>query len=207
MFNLHTHFNSSHSIFNASIDNIPTNNYFSIGVHPNKSNETINIIPHTRHPYCIAIGECGLDKLVATPLPIQIKKFEEQIELANLLEKPLIIHVVRAHSEIFSSLKKCHNKVPVIIHGFNNNTIILEAYLNAGFYISYGKAIMHNCSNAQRALEITPHDQIFLETDMSSLTIDVIYKKAAELLFIDLIKLEKIIDANFRRCFNVSQLD
>jgi TatD DNase family protein len=207
MFNIHTHFASKNSIVNAAIDNIPTKNYFSLGVHPNQSNETIDILPHSNHPNCIAIGECGLDKLVRIPLPIQIKKFVEQIELANQLQKPLIIHVVRAHSEVLAVLKNCNNKVPVIIHGFNNKKVVLDAYLQAGYYMSYGKAIMHFCSNAQHALEITPHHQLFLETDMSSYTIDVIYKKAAELLFIDVKELEKIIDTNFHRCFNASKLD
>ena len=69
----------------------------------------------------LAIGECGLDKACDTNFKLQQQVFTTQVNWANEIKKPLIIHCVRAYGEVLSLLQKNNNKVPVIFHGFNKN--------------------------------------------------------------------------------------
>lgn len=69
----------------------------------------------------VAIGEAGLDKLVKTPLDIQKNVFLRQAELAEKLNKPLIIHCVKAWGELIAVRKIVKPHIPWIIHGFRGN--------------------------------------------------------------------------------------
>lgn len=57
----------------------------------------------------IAIGECGLDKVCKTSFSLQQEVFIAQLLWANEINKPLIIHCVKAFDEILGLLKK-HSK-------------------------------------------------------------------------------------------------
>ena len=75
---------------------------FSVGIHPwfldNWQAQLNAIATLASHPNCWAIGECGIDKNTSTPLPLQQQIFTEQIAIAEALQKPLIIHCVKAYS-------------------------------------------------------------------------------------------------------------
>ena len=59
----------------------------------------------------VAIGECGLDRSIDN-LDKQIALFEGQIELANQLALPLIVHHRQSHDLIARSFKRCKPKYP-----------------------------------------------------------------------------------------------
>src|SRR5690606_23094330 len=54
---------------------------------------------------CVAIGECGLDAVIETPLADQQRLFEVHLAAASEVNKPLIIHCRKAHNELMSALK------------------------------------------------------------------------------------------------------
>ena len=181
-------------------------NLYSFGIHPWKIDKTTNDIlaemdTISRNRRCIAIGECGLDKVIDVDFELQQKIFCEQIQIANEVEKPLIIHCVKAFSELNLCLKKMDNKVPVIIHGFNNNKNIADDFLKQGYLLSFGQALMDADSNASEVIKHVGRKNFFLETDDSKVSIRDIYKQASEVLGIDETILQEQIKSNYQRIF------
>lgn len=207
--NIHTH----KAIFDANVELVTlhpteagTPHYYSYGLHPwkiEKDNtkvlEKLHLVAHDRR--CIGIGECGLDKLKPIDFDTQVKIFEEHIELANELDKPLIVHCVKAFNELQASLKKKKNKVAVIVHGFDNNLNIAETLLKDGMILSFGKALLNDSSNASEVIKHVGRKNFFLETDDSDISIKYIYKKAAEILGIDENILQEQLKSNYQRIF------
>jgi TatD DNase family protein len=161
----------------------------------------LEVIAHEKR--CLAIGECGLDKLSKVDFDLQEEVFVEQIKIANKINKPLIIHCVKAFNELINCLNLNDNKVPVIIHGFNNNENIARVMVNEGFYFSFGKALLGYESNAAKAIKNVGRKNFFLETDDADISIKYIYKKASELLGIDEEIIKQQIQSNFENVFKV----
>lgn len=181
-------------------------NLYSFGVHPWKIGKDVNHILQemdtiSRNRRCIAIGECGLDKLIETDFELQQKIFCEQIQIANEVQKPLIIHCVKAFNELTACLKKMNNTVPVIIHGFNNNKNIADDLLKEGYIISFGKALMQADSNASEVIKHVGRKNFFLETDDSSVPIRDIYKRCSVILGIEEVILQEQLKNNYQRIF------
>lgn len=125
------------------------------------------------------IGECGLDKLRGEKLENQIIILEAQIRLAEKLNKPLILHCVKAFSELIEIRNRLKVAVPMIIHGFNKNEVLGQQLLDKGFLLSFGTEILKENSGAAKLLQQT--DTFFLETDDSEMPIKEIYNTAAKL--------------------------
>ena len=130
-------------------------------------------------PNVLAIGECGLDKVCDTEWGLQVAMFRKQIQLANKLGKPLIVHCVRAFDELLKIIGEVPLVVPVIVHGFNKKRNVAERMIAKGIYLSFGKAIMNEASPAAEVLKHIPADQFFLETDDADAEIGDIYRAAA----------------------------
>lgn len=128
----------------------------------------------------LAIGECGLDKITETPWELQLRGFIAQIALANELGKPLIVHCVRAFEELLAVFREHTPQVPAIIHGFTKKVELAEKLLEAGFYLSFGKALLNNSTACDSFMRV-PADRFFLETDGSDVDIADVYKAAAAL--------------------------
>jgi TatD DNase family protein len=151
---------------------------------------------------CIAIGECGLDKLHKATWQQQIEVFKQQIQLANITKKPMIIHCVKASQELIQLLHLHQNKMPIIIHGFIQNANVLEQYLQNNFYISIGTKILMPNSNAQKAIQHIPLTKLFLETDTDTTnSLEQVYTKVAELKNITVQELKHQITQNFNTIF------
>lgn len=173
---------------------------FSIGLHPwyitgsHWENDLVSLKKVSTSEDVVAIGECGLDKLCATDFSLQEKAFVAQIHLANQVQKPLIIHCVRAWDEVLSLLKKESNKVPVVFHGFNKNAALAQKITSTGYYLSFGKALQQQ--QVQFAISAASVDKILLETDDADITIESVYEMAAQALSIDINSLSLQIQKN-----------
>ncbi|SES17306.1 TatD family hydrolase [Pedobacter rhizosphaerae] len=143
------------------------------------------------------IGECGLDKLKGAPLEDQITIFEQQIALAESLNKPLIIHCVKAFSELIEIKKRLKVKVPMIIHGFNKKEALGKQLIDNGFLLSYGTALLQSDSGAAALVQSDYH--FFLETDEASISIVEIYEAAANLKKCTVDELKACIFANWKK--------
>ena len=62
------------------------------------------------------VGECGLDRVCETPYERQVAAFAEQIALSERLQRPLILHCVRALDDVLR-LKRAASQTWVF-HGF-----------------------------------------------------------------------------------------
>jgi TatD DNase family protein len=204
---------ASKSIFNQiipqdeeSLENFVLNessDWLSVGIHPwyiDESNSEIQLkklIEVADNQRVKFIGECGLDRLTYTPLPIQEAIFLKQIRIAEEVGKPVIIHCVRCFSELIAIKKLVRPKVPLIVHGFNQSLQIAEQLIQKGFFLSFGEALLHTDSNAQKALELIPINQFYLETDNKEVSIQKIYEKASEIKKIAINQLEDRIFENY----------
>jgi TatD DNase family protein len=210
--NTHTHtqvYDAKLELVNQDVDSTDKANHYSYGFHPwyidketyHDQLKKLEVIAHEKR--CLAIGECGLDKLSKVDFDLQEEVFVEQIKIANKINKPLIIHCVKAFNELINCLNLNDNKVPVIIHGFNNNENIARVMVNEGFYFSFGKALLGYESNAAKAIKNVGRKNFFLETDDADISIKYIYKKASELLGIDEEIIKQQIQSNFENVFKV----
>jgi len=177
------------------------NGYFSAGIHPryiqseNHELQFEALAKLLQQPSVIAVGECGLDKLCDSDWSVQLDVFSRQIKLANQINKPLIIHCVRAFEEIQKSLKENKFHVPVIFHGFTKNSSILaQTLIKSGAYLSFGKGLFQESVAA--LFKQFPDDRFFLETDNSEYSIQSIYERAAEIKNVSLNELMSIVLAN-----------
>lgn len=180
--------------------------FYSIGIHPYKiapeSIETeLNIIEsHMSNPKCIAIGECGLDKRIETPLDQQEEVFARQLLLAKNYRKPVVIHCVGAYAETIAMKKRLGITTPMIIHGFSKSAELAKQLTDNGFYVSFGKYLLRN-PELSAVFKSVPNDRFFLETDMIEEPLAQVYKVAATAKGISLDEVKQIVNANFATVF------
>lgn len=148
----------------------------------------------------VAIGECGLDKVCNTSWALQEQAFAFQIELAHRLNKPLIIHGVRAFVEIGRMLGK--PKVPVVFHGYTKSLALAHQLVHQGYYLSFGKALF----SAQKAevFRQVGSDRLFLETDSAELPIEAVYEQAAKIRSITIEEMISIVQQNIQAVFGIN---
>ena len=150
---------------------------------------------------CLALGECGLDKRIDIPMDIQIRVFEQQLLLAEKYKKPVVIHCVAAFQEVIEIKKRLQLTIPMLIHGFSKNEMILKELIKNDFYISFGKYLIRN-PDLETVFQSVPNDRFFLETDTIEETIQEVYALAAPYKKCNVKALEKIIISNFETVFN-----
>ncbi|MEG0927756.1 TatD family hydrolase [Chryseobacterium sp.] len=204
-FDFHHHKkNIRDGIYNLDIEEIPPDFPYSIGIHPRdidvtNINQQLSWMKSMMFQNCFAIGECGLDSMVAIDQKIQGEVFLQQIKIANEIKKPIIIHCVRKFYEVISFKKK--STQAMIIHGFNKKQRIAADLLANNFYLSFGKAVLYNLS-LQDILKSTPLDKLFLETDNEDFKIEELYLKVSEIKDISLEQLNEQILENLHTIRN-----
>lgn len=203
-YDIHTHNKQAgkNSIF-ANSTKFDVRQPFSIGIHPWELNEIqidhIDIFSHLKDDYCVAIGEIGLDRIKGPSLIVQTERFSEQIALSEANNLPVIVHCVRAYDELIQLKRLLEPAQPWIVHGFEK-TAYLNKLLENGFHISIGHRVLTN-EKLQAILPEIPLERLFLETDESSITIEVIYDYVAQLIHLPVNELEKQIEINIKRVF------
>ena len=197
------------SIYNVPLKEINTDysrQKISVGIHPweiNDINNQFNTIkPKLSQSNILAIGECGLDKIKGPDLSIQINVFKEHISLSEQHKKPLIIHCVKAYSEIIKLRKDLAPKQPWIFHGFNSSVETMNQAFKTGFYFSFGPSLAHHPKTQQSFIH-APLKRVFLETDDSNTNIKELYQKAAELNGINIEGIKQQLINNFNFIFHI----
>lgn len=143
------------------------------------------------------IGECGLDSLKGEKIENQILILDQQIALAEALNKPLILHCVKSFSELINLKEKLKVKVPMVIHGFNKNAELGKQLLKNGFLLSFGAAVLKENTGAAKLIKEL--DYFFLETDDLQITIQEIYHAVAEIKNCTVDELKALIFANWEK--------
>ncbi|KOY85579.1 hypothetical protein AD998_04915 [bacterium 336/3] len=211
-YNIHTHRNSDvWSLRNITFpqenqDIIQENKWYSVGLHPwfldkNTIQLSLKEVQETsKNQRVIAIGETGLDRKITIDIDFQKEVFDKHIELSEELHKPLIIHCVKAYSDILEAYKLHNPKQNWIIHGFQGNLETALALQKKGIYLSFGESLLKNEKLQQIFFNIDSH-LILFETDISPVSVEIIYQKAIKILNLELEYIQKLIKKNLCNIF------
>ena len=165
----------------------------------------------------IAVGECGLDYFRADKdtKAVQVKAFVEQIELANTLGKPLMLHIRNAYEDALEVIKS-HAKVRGDVHFFAGDWNIAKKFLDLGFTLSFTGVITFT-HDYDEVVKNTPLDMLLSETDAPYVTpaphrgkrnepayVEYVVRKIAEIRGEDAEKVSTQIMANAKRVFGIS---
>lgn len=185
-----------------------------------------------KHPKVVGIGECGYDyyRLETDTKEVQEKAFIEQIELANELGLPLMIHTRDAkgnansaaatesvYDDTYATLKQ-YAKVPGNIHFYAGNWEQAKKFFDIGFTISFTGVITF-ASDYAKVVKNAPLDMIHAETDCpyvapvphrgkrcEPLMVKEVYKKIAEIKGVDEERVREQLVENAKKLYSLWQI-
>ena len=97
---------------------------------------------------------------------LQKQGFIKQIELANKLELPIVIHSRDASVDTIEIIKENPVNKKGIFHCCQLNQEMIRQALELGYYISFaGPITFKNAKNAEDCVKMVPIDRILIETD------------------------------------------
>ena len=129
--------------------------------------EISKIVKENKSKKLVAIGEIGLDYYWNKEnKELQKQAFIKQIELANELELPIVIHSRDASVDTIDIIKNNKVKKAGIFHCCQLNQELVRQALELGYYISFaGPITFKNSKNAPEIIKMVPMDRILIETD------------------------------------------
>lgn len=145
--------------------------YAAVGSHPDDADHVNGkLLDRYRslagHEKVRAIGEIGLDyHYEDVPRARQIIAFEQQLELAEALKLPVIVHEREAHGDAMEILKR-HPDARGVFHCFSGSKELALWLVERGWYIGFtGVVTFKNARRAVEAVQALPLDRILIETD------------------------------------------
>ena len=151
---------------------------------------------------CDIIGETGLDYACEVDRDRQKELFQKHLERARQLGIPVVLHTVRALEDTLKILSDFKAVNGVVFHGFIGSKEQAMECLKRGYYLSFGERSLRSPKSIE-ALRITPLSQLFCETDdNTSVAIEEIYSRVAQIKQIGVEELKKEIDKNYKKLFH-----
>lgn len=151
--------------------------YAAVGVHPSDCGDFCDDTVHVlrtlaAHEKVKAIGEVGLDYYWEDnpPKEFQQQVFHKQMELAEELSLPVIIHDREAHHDCLE-IVKAHPNVKGVYHCYSGSLEDAKILVKMGWMLSFTGVVTYK--NARKSLEVIdwlPMDRIMIETDSPYLT-------------------------------------
>lgn len=147
----------------------------SVGMHPHVAEGSeaswSEIVDLASDPLVVAIGETGLDyDRGFSPRAAQIANLERHLELAEELQKPVILHCRSkagqrdAQDNLIRVLN--HYKTPALLHSFSGPVDYAERALELGLAISFSGLVFRKGEEASAEVaRLTPADRLLVETD------------------------------------------
>ncbi|ASD67138.1 TatD family hydrolase [Pseudoalteromonas piscicida] len=143
----------------------------SCGVHPLDQKDKLDVERLVRlasNDKVVAIGETGLDYYYSKDThQVQQESFAGHIDVANQLQKPLIIHTRDAKADTID-IMRAHNAQNCggVLHCFTEDWPMAKQALDLGFYISIsGIVTFKNATALQEVVKQIPMDRLLIETD------------------------------------------
>lgn len=195
--------------------------YAVIGVHPidiaeysEEVEKELEILG--KNPKVVAIGEIGLDyHWMTEPKEIQQGRFKRQLELAERLNKPVVIHTRDAMEDTVNILKEYPN-ITGVIHCYPGSLETAKQLIDR-FYLGIGGTLTFK--NSKKAVEVVkdiPLDRIVIETDCPYLTpepfrgkrnepiyVEYVAKKIAEIKEISVEDITKVTTENAKKLYRI----
>lgn len=159
--------------------------FAATGIHPQQTDpenadsleeQVQKLTELARNKEVAAIGECGLDYSPAPPgekdrtHEDQERLFRNQIELAKLLNLPLIIHTRKAFEDTIKILAD-YQGISGVFHCYYNGKNGIEKVQNLGFYFGLDGNLTYD-PGLQKVASLIPLERIVLETDAPFLSPD-----------------------------------
>lgn len=195
--------------------------YAVIGVHPIDIAEYSEEVEKKlellgKNPKVVAIGEIGLDyHWMTEPKEVQQERFKKQLELAEKLNKPVVIHTRDAMEDTVNILKEYPN-ITGVIHCYPGSLETAKQLVDR-FYLGIGGTLTFK--NSKKAVEVVkdiPLDRIVIETDCPYLTpepfrgkrnepiyVEYVAKKIAEIKEISVEDVTKITTENAKKLYRI----
>ncbi len=113
----------------------------------------------------VAIGETGLDFFKAENAALQEEAFRAQIDIAQKLDLPLIIHCRDAAAQARAILQSV-GPVRGVMHCWGGSASETEWFVELGLFVSFsGIVTFKNATSIREALQVVPLAQLLIETD------------------------------------------
>ena len=125
---------------------------------------------------CVAIGEIGLDTFLKQhKRPDSFAKqqhyFNAQLELATHYQKPVLLHIRKAHAEALAILKAQKFKLGGIAHAFSGGVEEAKALVKLGFKIGVtGQITNPNAKKLHQVVQAIGAERLVIETDCPDMT-------------------------------------
>ena len=199
--------------------------YAAVGVHPEEcggwtGGELEALRELARHPKVRAIGEIGLDYYWEENPPRELQKevLYAQLELAEELDLPVIIHDREAHGDCLE-IVRAHPKVTGVYHCYSGSLEDAKVLVKLGWMLSFtGSITFKNARKAPEIIAWLPMERIMVETDSPYLTpvpyrgkrndsgyVRLVAEKIAEIKGLDPEEVARITLENGRRFFRIAQ--
>lgn len=125
------------------------------------------------HDRVRAVGETGLDhyRTGEDGRAAQVESFRRHIDLAERLDRTLVIHDRDAHEEVLRVIDEEGAPARWVMHCFSGDADFARRCLDRGAYLSFaGTVTFKNAQHLRDALAVTPRDRVLVETDAPYLT-------------------------------------
>lgn len=200
--------------------------YAAVGIHPHDASKA------TKNDYArfskliedkkvVAIGEIGLDFYYdLSPRDVQERVFLEQLDLANNLHAPAILHLRDGYQLMYKLLKENKHKLcyGAVLHCYSGSKEMMIEFAKLDLYFSFGGAVtFKNATEKPDIIKSMPIDRLMLETDCPYMTpvphrgkvnlpkyINLVSEKVSQILGMDREELETITVKNTQRFFSLN---
>lgn len=147
----------------------------AVGIHPldmdkwteGSASEIIRLAKS--EPKVVAIGEMGLDFFKSDDRALQKQAFTAQLEIAQALDLPVIIHCREAATEmaeVLETFAQTKGSVKGVMHCWTGNPEETQWFLDLGFFISFsGIVTFKSAKQVKASAQMVPSDRILVETD------------------------------------------
>lgn len=197
--------------------------YAAVGSHPDVADEVNETVLDEYRKLCKlcdkvkAIGEIGIDyHYEDIPRQLQLKAFRMQMELAEELNLPVIVHEREAHEDGMAVVRE-FPKVTGVFHCYSGSAEMARGLVDKGWYIGFTGVLTFK--NARKAVETAaslPLDRIVLETDCPYMAPDPfrgkrndpgylfrMAEKLAEIRGVDVEEIKMITTENGKRLYRI----
>ena len=138
----------------------------ALGIHPHEAadGDVGALRDALQDGNAVAVGETGLDYFRDyAPREVQRRIFDEQLQLAAELGKPVIIHTRAAEEDTLAALAGFDGTV--VMHCFSSPRL-LEPALEREWYVSFaGNVTYKNAHDLRSAAYAVPAERLLAETD------------------------------------------
>jgi TatD DNase family protein len=160
------------------------NMYAAVGIHPGdchylpdfelameELSELLGTPESRMEQKIVALGEIGLDYHfdhygdIPMDRELEMRYFRAQMEIAQYLELPVIIHDREAHGDCFETILK-YPDVRGVFHSFSGSAEMARELTRRGWYVSFsGTLTFKNAERVRSAALAVPRDRLLIETD------------------------------------------